>query len=145
MACKGMFRERLKESGLRLTPQREMVLDVLHQLEGAATADMIYDRVSAISSAVDISTIYRTLDLLREFSLVACIDPGGDPHRYELLGTHGPHLHLACQLCGAIVGVDLDEAKAFVDHLYERYGFEARFGDVTIPGMCRDCRTSVGE
>ena len=140
MACEELFRERLRESGLRLTPQREMVLNVLHRIDGTATAEEIYGQVRALSSAVDISTVYRTLDLLRELELVACIDPGGDQHRYELLGAHGPHLHLACRSCGKIFGVDLVEAGPLIAHLRDQYGFEAELGDVTIPGLCRDCR-----
>jgi Fur family ferric uptake transcriptional regulator len=140
MACEELFRKRLRASGLRLTPQREMVLNVLHRFEGTATAEEIYEQVRALSSAVDISTVYRTLDLLRELELVACIDPGGDQHRYELLGTHGPHLHLACRSCGQIIGVDLAEAGPLIAHLRDRYGFETELGNVTIPGLCRDCR-----
>ncbi|MBL7201746.1 MAG: transcriptional repressor [Anaerolineae bacterium] len=140
MACEELFLERLRKSGFRLTPQREMVLSVLHQLEGAATAEDIYARVRALSSAVDISTVYRTLDLLRELELVACIDAGGEQYRYELLGAHGPHLHLACGSCGAIIGVELDQAEPFVARLRAAYGFEARLDEVTIPGLCCDCQ-----
>ena len=65
MACESIFLEKLRKSGLRLTPQREMVLSVMHQIEGAATVEEIHSRVRALSTAVDISTVYRTLDLLR--------------------------------------------------------------------------------
>ena len=140
MACEELFRERLRKSGLRLTPQREMVLDVLHRLDGTATVEEIYEQVRVQSSAIDISTVYRTLDLLKGLDLVACIDPGSEQHRYELLGTHGPHLHLACRSCGKIVGVDLAEAEPLIAHLRDQYGFEADLGDVTIPGLCRECR-----
>jgi Fur family ferric uptake transcriptional regulator len=119
-----------------------MILNVLHELEGTATAEEIYERVHALSAAVDISTVYRTLELLHEFRLVACIDAGGDQRRYELLGTHGPHLHLACQSCGQIIGVELAEAAAFLALLRQAYGFAGKLGDVTIPGLCCDCQTA---
>lgn len=61
---------------------------------------------------MDISTVYRTLDLLQEFDLVSCVDPPDDQRRYELLGIHGPHLHLVCQACGQITGADLEVARA---------------------------------
>jgi Fur family ferric uptake transcriptional regulator len=140
MACEALFRERLHKSGLRLTPQREMVLDVLHRVKGMSTAEEIHQQVRILSSAVDISTVYRTLDLLRELDLVACIDPDGNQHRYELLGTHGPHLHLVCRSCGSVFGVELVEAGSFIGHLQGQHGFEPELGDVTIPGLCRDCR-----
>jgi Fur family ferric uptake transcriptional regulator len=61
---------------------------------------------------VDISTVYRTLDLLQEFDLVSSVDPGDDQRRYELLGIHGPHLHLVCRACGRVIGADLEVAQA---------------------------------
>ena len=142
MACEQTFRERLKESGLRLTPQRELVLSALHKLEDAGTAEEIHRRVSAVSSAVDVSTVYRTLDLLQEFGLVSCIDSGSE-NRYELLGVHGPHMHLVCKMCGKIIGIEADEAEALLDQLQDKYGFTVRLDEVTISGVCPDCQDSL--
>ena len=143
MACEQVFRNRLKESGLRLTPQRELVLDALHKVDGAGTVEEIYGRVSAVTSAVDISTVYRTLDLLREFGLVSCIDSGSDQHRYELLGTHGPHMHLVCKACDKIVGIEADEARILLDLLQTSHGFTVRLDEVTIPGLCAECQDDL--
>ncbi|HUV95705.1 MAG TPA: transcriptional repressor, partial [Anaerolineae bacterium] len=74
----------LHDRGFRITPQREMVLASLHHIDGHATVDEIYARVQARSSSVDVSTVYRTLELLKEFRLVAYIDLGDGQHRYEL-------------------------------------------------------------
>lgn len=145
MACEEVFHERLQKSGLRLTPQREMVLSVMHQIRGTATAEEIYERVQVLSSAVDISTVYRTLDLLREFELVACIESTDKQRRYELLGLHGPHLHLVCQSCGRIIGVELKETEPLVQHLRQAYGFAGRLDEVTIPGLCEQCQASAGQ
>ena len=87
MACEEVSFRELRERGFRLTPQREMMLSVMHEFEGLATVDEIYRRVRARSAAVDISTVYRTLDLLQELQMVACVDPGDGQHRYELLAV----------------------------------------------------------
>jgi Fur family ferric uptake transcriptional regulator len=63
MACEKVFLEKLRERGLRLTPQREMILSTMHEMEGLVTAEAIYAQVQSITSAIDISTVYRTLDL----------------------------------------------------------------------------------
>jgi Fe2+ or Zn2+ uptake regulation protein len=112
MACEQVFLRQLRERGFRLTAQREVILSVLHDVEGLVTADEIYSRVRSISSAVDISTVYRTLDLLQELDLVSSVDAGDGQRRYELLGLHGPHLHLVCQACGQVIGADMEVAKA---------------------------------
>ena len=142
MTCEKVFLERLRESGLRLTPQREMVLSVMHQIQGVATAEEIHTKVQALSSAIDISTVYRTLDLLKALHLVACIDPSDQQHRYELVGDHGPHLHLVCRSCGEIIGVEPEEVKSFTAHLRTVHGFEAELSAVTIPGLCQECQTA---
>ena len=111
MACEEVFLQKLRERGFRLTPQREMVLSAMHEMEGLATAEQIYGRVRAHSAAVDISTVYRTLDLLQELHMVASVDPGDGQYRYELLGVHGAHVHLICQSCGAMIGVELEEIE----------------------------------
>ena len=145
MSCEKDFFRQLRERGFRLTPQREMVLSVLHQVEGFATAEEIYDRVHAISTAVDISTVYRTLELLQDFHRVVSIDIGDGERRYELLGAHGLHLHLVCRSCGAITGVNLEQFQPFMVYLKEQYGFEVGLEQLSIPGICQECLVARDE
>jgi Fur family ferric uptake transcriptional regulator len=142
MACEEVFIQQLHERGFRLTPQREMILSVLHDVDGLATADEIYSRVQRLSSSVDISTVYRTLDLLQELDLVSSVDAGEDQRRYELLGVHGPHLHLVCQACGRVIGADLQVARQLRERLQAEYGFQPALDHVTIPGLCQACAAS---
>ena len=139
MACEKTFMRQLREHGLRLTPQREMVLGVMHEIEGFATVEDIYGRVHQLSSSVDLSTVYRTLDLLQEFNLVASVDLGDGHRHYELLGLHGPHLHLVCQSCGEVMGVDLAVLEPLSQQLKEQYGFVLDGGQVSLPGLCQKC------
>jgi Fur family ferric uptake transcriptional regulator len=139
MACEQVFIQQLREQGFRLTPQREMILSVLHDVEGLVTADEIYSQVQRVSTSVDISTVYRTLDLLQKFDLVYCVDAGDGQRRYELLGIHGLHLHLVCQACGQVIGADLGIAQSFGERLQAEYGFQAALDHLSIPGLCRAC------
>ncbi len=139
MACEQIFLQQLRKRGFRLTPQREIILSVLHEIEGWATADEIYRQVQNVSGSVDVSTVYRTLDLLQELGLVACVDAGDDQRRYQLLGIHGPHLHLVCQACGQVIGADLESAQAFAQRLQADYGFRAALEHLSVPGLCPTC------
>lgn len=145
MACEEIFLEKLRARGLRLTPQREMILSAMHEMEGLTTAEAIHEQVQSITSAVDISTVYRTLDLLQAFDIVACVDPGDGQHHYELLGVHGPHIHLICQSCGKIAGIDLEEARPFAERIRARYGFETDLDHLSIPGLCSSCAEQAAE
>jgi len=139
MSCEQLFFRKLRERGFRLTPQREMVLLVMHQLEGFGTAEEIYGRVQELNSAVDISTIYRTLDLLQEFSLVVSVAPGEGQRRYKLEGVHEPHLHLVCRSCGQVLDVELLPAEPLAAFLQKEYGFQVRLEHLSIPGLCQAC------
>jgi Fur family ferric uptake transcriptional regulator len=139
MSCEEVFFRQLREQGFRLTPQREMVLSVLHEIEGFATADEIYEGVRRLSSSVDISTVYRTLELLQDFHLVASVNPGDGQRRYELLGIHDQHFHLVCRSCGRIVGVESRTIGSFATRMKEEYDFEIDLEHLSIPGLCRQC------
>ncbi|HOT91778.1 MAG TPA: Fur family transcriptional regulator [Anaerolineae bacterium] len=139
MSCQEHFVRQLHERGLRLTPQRELVLKVMHQLEAPATAEEIYARVHALSASVDISTVYRTLDLFREFNLVATFDPGDGIRRYEHLGVEAPHHHLVCRACGKVSQVALEELQPLIAHLAATSGFVADTVALTISGLCAAC------
>lgn len=140
MACEEAFFKKLRERGFRLTPQREMVLSVLHQIGDFATAEQIHDKVHALSSSVDISTVYRTLDLFEDFRMVSCVERGDGQRVYELLGMHGPHLHLVCSGCGSVMGAELDLARPLAVCLREDYGFEVDVNRLHIPGFCHECQ-----
>ncbi|NLE76151.1 MAG: transcriptional repressor [Chloroflexi bacterium] len=140
MSCEKKFIRCLRSHGFRLTPQREMVLSVLHEIEGFATAEEIYQRVQALSASVDISTVYRTLDLLQGFHLVAAVEQVDGQRRYELLGVHGPHLHMVCRICGEVMGADLEAAQALAATLEQQYGFQVDVEQLGISGICPSCR-----
>ena len=140
MSCEETFIRQLRARGFRLTPQREMVLKVLHQIEGYATADEIYQRVHEITSSVDISTVYRTLELLQEFDLVISMELDDGHRRYVLLGVHGAHSHLQCRCCGKLIGVSAEEIEPFVEQMRATHGFEVDIGHLMIPGVCQACQ-----
>ncbi len=139
MSCEEIFLAELRGRGLRLTPQREMILSVMHRIEGFATVEQIYGRVQALSAAVDVSTVYRTLDLLQELRLVNSVDLGDGQCQYELVSTHDPHVHLVCSACGAVLGADLAPVQALADHLQAAYGFHLDPARLSLPGICRGC------
>jgi Fur family ferric uptake transcriptional regulator len=145
MACEAFFLKKLRESGFRLTPQREMTLSVLHRLEGFATAEEIYSQVQRLSSSVNISTVYRTLELLQEFRLVAGVDSADGQRRYILLDVETPHLHLICRQCGQIIGVELEPFEPLMSFLMEQYGFAVEAEQLCLPGLCRECRSAATE
>lgn len=141
MSCESLFREQLKLKGLRLTEQRKIVLDVLHNRETSMPVDELYAEVLEQDETMDLSTVYRTLDLLKEIGLVQEIQGSGRQKVYHLSSMGKPHVHLVCQQCGMIFSADLSLFLDLKDKIGEELGFDSDMTQVTIPGICQDCKS----
>lgn len=130
----------LRQRGVRLTPQREMILDAIHHEDEHLTADEIYQRVHAHSPAVNLATVYRTLELLKELRMVNEINLG-DCIRYELCQEE-PHHHLVCRTCGQTVSVDHTAFLPLERKLKQQFGFEANIDHMVIYGRCAQCQAN---
>src|SRR4051812_43060369 len=91
----------LQNHGMRMTPQRVLVLEALVAQPGHTTAERIIEAVQRQYPHVNKATVYRTLDLLSALGLVAIGQMGGNQAVYELLDT--PHHHLICKSCGTVL------------------------------------------
>ena len=131
--------ESIRQQGYRITPQREMILEVIHSGDGHLTADEIYRKVRAKSPAVNLATIYRTLELLKALHLVTVIDTGGGCVYYELAGEQRHH-HLVCQECGYILELDCDVLEPLERELRKRYGFQVNLDHLAVFGLCPLCQ-----
>ena len=139
MSCEELFLTQLRQRGYRLTPQRELVLLVLHQIGYPASADEIFELVSSQNASVELSTIYRTLDLLASMNLVSIIDAGDKQRLFELVGKEAPHLHLVCRTCGKIIGFESDLLLPLLESIKDSIHFAAEISSLTIPGFCAQC------
>src|SRR3712207_5673095 len=101
----------LRDKGYRLTPQRELVLSAVERL-GHATPDEILAAVREQSSAVNISTVYRTLELLEELELVRHAHLTDRAPTYHSALTPA-HVHLVCRGCGVVLEAHPDEFAAW--------------------------------
>lgn len=143
MCCEEKLLLYLHEHGFRLTPQREMVLRVLHDIEENATIDEIHARLSALCVAVDLSTVYRTLDLLESFNLVSSYKLGDGQRHYELLSLHRSHFHLLCRNCGGLVAIDARELQPLRGQLAQDHDFQMQLDHLVIPGLCKTCQDAT--
>lgn len=127
----------LRAKGYRLTPQRELVLRAVDRL-GHATPDEVLAAVREESQAVNISTVYRTLELLEELGLVRHNHISDRAPTYHSTATPD-HVHLVCRGCGGITDVAPERIAPMTRALREEYGFETDVGHLTVFGRCGDC------
>ncbi len=127
----------LRGKGYRLTPQRELVLRAVDRL-GHATPDEVLAAVHEESRAVNISTVYRTLELLEELGLVKHNHISDRAPTYHSTATPD-HVHLVCRSCGAITEVAPAVIAPMTDTLRDDYGFSTDIGHLTVFGTCGEC------
>ncbi len=131
--------QRLRELGYRLTPGRMMIVATIEKSDHHISAEEIYTRVKAKYPRMNISTIYRTLELLERLGLVTETDLGEGRVRYHS-AEKGHHHHLVCQKCGKITDLDETLLSHLKDVLREKYGFMADLRHLAIFGHCRRCK-----
>jgi Fur family transcriptional regulator, ferric uptake regulator len=127
----------LRARGYRLTPQRQLVLQAVGEL-GHATPEEIVTSVRRTASSVNISTVYRTLELLEDVGLVRHTHLGHGAPTYSV-ATDVDHLHLVCRDCGAVQEAPAELLREVVARLQEVHGFAADLGHVAVHGRCRRC------
>lgn len=139
----GDWRDRLRGSGYRLTPQRELVLRAVEKLSHA-TPETILAEVRESSSAINLSTVYRNLEVLEELGLVRHAHLSERVATYHSVTGH-EHFHLVCRKCQRITSVDPDVASAFVARLREQHDFETDLGHLVVFGACTTCEETLDE
>ena len=127
----------LRAKGYRLTPQRELVLRAVERL-GHATPDEVLSAVHEESAAVNISTVYRTLELLEELGLVRHAHITDRAPTYHSTATPD-HVHLVCRSCGEVTEVAPEIIEPMTAKLLDSYGFVTDVGHLTIFGACQNC------
>lgn len=131
------WQERLRARGYRLTPQRQLVLEAVGAL-GHATPEEIVTEVRRTATAVNISTVYRTLELLEELGLVQHTHLGHGAPTYSVAGDDD-HVHLVCRVCGTVQEAQRTLVGDVVERLRDELGFRVDVGHFALFGTCRAC------
>jgi len=131
-------RERLHARGLRWTPQRRVLIDVLSRSDGHVTAAELVERCRDVDPATTPSTVYRTLDVLEELGIVRHAHGADGREEFHVL-PEVDHGHLHCLGCRETWEIGADEAAAMVSALRSDRGFAVELSHLSIAGLCRDC------
>jgi Fur family transcriptional regulator, ferric uptake regulator len=132
--------DKLHSLGYRLTPQRQLVLGAVEKL-GHATPDEILVEVQQHASAVNVSTVYRTLEVLEELGLVRHTHLSDRAPTYHSVTDH-EHFHLVCRKCHRVRSVDPDMVAPLDTALRSEHGFVIDVGHLAIFGECVECEDS---
>ena len=130
--------DKLQRLGYRITPQREMIIEIMAHAQRHMTAEEIHKALENRTSTINLATVYRTLDMLWEEGFVRRND-FGEGKIYYATFKHGPHIHLVCRQCNKIIDADPEILEPIEEQLLGNYDFKADLQHLSIYGLCADC------
>ena len=132
-------RKRLHERGLRWTPQRRLLVDVLSGTDGHITGAELVERCREQDPEVTPSTVYRTLDVLEDIGLIRHAHglDGREEFHVKPAREHG---HLHCSVCQGAWEIGADDVESLVRDFDRKRGFRVDLGHLSVIGICRTCR-----
>ncbi|MFC1901233.1 Fur family transcriptional regulator [Chloroflexota bacterium] len=132
-------KELLNTAGLRSTNQRALILDIIRQGDGHLDADEVFRRARIKQSRISLSTVYRTLQKLKQLGLVEELHFDETHHHYEIKSPTEHH-HLVCQGCGRVIEFEYPLSRIVKRDVPEAKDFEITHSAIQITGYCTACQ-----
>ncbi|MBC1419323.1 peroxide-responsive transcriptional repressor PerR [Listeria fleischmannii] len=129
----------LKQSGVRITPQRHAILEFLINSHTHPTADEIYRALEGNFPNMSVATVYNNLRVFRDAGLIKELSYGDASSRFDFSTSN--HYHAICDECGKIVDFHypgLDEVEHFASHVT---GYEINKHRLEVYGLCPECKS----
>lgn len=133
------FEEFLARQNLRLTGQRQVIVDAFLKQKGHVSAEELYRKVQKSAPDIGFTTVYRTLKLLSQAGLATSKNFGDGYARFEATTQQTHHDHLICTQCGKIIEFVNDQIESLQQSIAEQHGFTVTEHTLDIYGVCRDC------
>ena len=136
-------RDGLRARGLRWTPQRRTLVEVLSRTEGHVTGADLVERCRAADPTTIPSTVYRTLDVLEELGLVCHSHAADGREEFHVLPA-AEHAHLYCRVCSGSWELPTDDpiVVTAVEAVRAGRGFEVDVPHLTLTGVCATCQAA---
>ena len=132
-------RDALRARGMRWTPQRRALLEVLLEARGHVTGAELVERARERDPETTPSTVYRTLNVLEELGLVSH-SHGHDGREEFHVWPASEHAHLSCESCRATWEIEGDEVLPMSEALARTRGLAVNLSHLTVSGVCAGCR-----
>ncbi len=126
-------------AGKRSTRQRALIMDVIHKGRGHLDADEIFRRAREKEPRLSLSTVYRTLQMMKELDLIEELHFAESHHHYEVKPNREHH-HLVCFGCGRVIEFDYPLSKYLKKEVPEAKDFQIEETEINVVGYCARCR-----
>jgi Fur family ferric uptake transcriptional regulator len=133
------FENYLRSRGLRRTGQRQLIATAFFNNKGHISTEELYRKVQRKSTAIGLTTVYRTLKLLTDAGLASVKNFKDGLGRFETTCRTDHHDHLVCTACGKIIEFKNDRIETMQEEVASEHGFSVTDHTLDIYGICRDC------
>ncbi|MBU3158305.1 transcriptional repressor [Clostridium frigoris] len=128
----------LKDNNIRVTKARKSILEIILQSSDAINANLIYDLLKKEDIKIDLSTVYRTLDLLESKKIVNKFDLGNNMYNYVINNNSHKHI-IECDLCHKKMVIDCPIPQ-IEEQIKAKTGITLTESHVYLKGICKDCK-----
>ena len=133
----------LKERNLRMTRQRQVILEELRATDQHPSADDVYSRVKQKLPRISLGTVYRNLEILTELGEIQTIATAGNLKRFD--GAAHNHYHMRCMTCDRLFDAPLDVCDALERALQDKTDFRILSHQLEFVGICSKCQRRHSE
>ena len=127
------------EKRMRLTNQRQVLMEELKKVTTHPTADELYDLVRQRLPRTGLGTVYRNLELLSEFGIIKKLETGGKQKRFD--GNPDPHYHIRCSMCGRVDDIHIPRLEDLDAQAADCCNYTILGHHIEFSGICPDCKT----
>lgn len=128
----------LRDRGVRITPQRQAVLEYLDNTEAHPTAETIYNSLKSRFKGLSLATVYNILHLFRDHGIVMELSYGDSSARFD--GNVENHYHITCSRCGKVADYHRDLIQGIEEEAERATGFKVQYHRVELVGVCPECQ-----
>jgi Fe2+ or Zn2+ uptake regulation protein len=128
----------LCQAGRRVTPQRVLILETLCENGGHLNANDIHRLARRKAPCLSLSTVYRTIAVLKEMGVIEELHLGGEHRRYEIKGER--HHHIICRGCGKVIEFKCPFGEELIRDVGEEHDFEITGAHLDLRGYCAECQ-----
>ena len=132
----------LKEKDLKLTAQRELILETFLSSRGHISAEELFQKARIKQPHVGFATVYRTLKHLGHCGLARELDFGDGRVQYEPEFNRQHHDHMICTQCGAYIEFLNPQIEELQEQVSRKHGFKITSHRMQLYGLCQKCQKS---
>ncbi len=123
---------------IRITTQRQIILEELAKVKTHPTASELYDMVRKRLPRIGLGTVYRNLELMAENGMILKLEVGGTQKRFD--ATTDTHYHIRCSGCGRVDDIDTPVMDDLVKEAAASSSYLVQGHHVEFTGVCPSCQ-----